>query len=62
MTDFRASAAKCRDMAGKSPEKDKVHWLRMEQFWLGKASEADQARAIAAEKRVVPNPEGRAVA
>ena len=57
MTNFRASAVKCREMAGKSPEKDKQHWLRMEQFWLGKAAEVDQAKASAA-----ANPEDRAVA
>ena len=31
-------AAKCREMANNSPEKDKKRWLRMDQFWLSKAS------------------------
>jgi len=62
MSDDRAFAAKCREMANNSPEKDKKHWLRMDQFWLGKASEADQAKAMATQNRVLPNPEDRAVA
>ena len=43
--DYRASAAKCSDMAKKASEKDRNYWLHMEQFWLGKARESEQTKA-----------------
>jgi len=39
--DYRASAAKCRDMAEKATARERNYWLHMEQFWLDKVRDAE---------------------
>jgi len=45
LTDYRATAAECRKMAGLASDRDRDYWLKMEQFWLNKAQSKSSTNA-----------------